>query len=470
MISSSHSIIHRLTPPTCTLEIWGKKSHLSKWTNQDKVQDIHFKLSFDDPALSEEQKTTVSGDREKLEAIYEGVIVYVEKFLQQSFPDNKVIEFPDNTPIHLKSKGLVEHQLFIQDVENSPINLTTVQLFDLVAALEEYKVKVGGISIHTNEKSGRLIPLWLKGAAGLALVVGLATAGTKIVQKQAAESESVASLEKTEIQKEQTQVNDVIPPEIPEQKSEIKPQPEVTEPISSAEKLPSPPKVDTPKPAPDIPDPAKYPIPEGNLVIPPPVKKNTAESKPNSGDSKVESRINIPQQTATKETTNDTEKVESEISTSQQTEDKKATSDELDANKTEINPDTQAKPSADSDSNVSTSEESVTGSDQISANNNDLEKDGDTIVNNQLKEVKDYFKKNWQPPKELSQTIEYRIVINSNGSILRITPIGKASEVFIDRTNIPLMGEKFVSPLKDKSQATVRLLLSPDGEVSAFLE
>jgi hypothetical protein len=32
------------------------------------------------------------------------------------------------------------------------------------------------------------------------------------------------------------------------------------------------------------------------------------------------------------------------------------------------------------------------------------------------------------------------------------------------------MGEPFVSPLQNRDSATIRLLLSPDGEVKTFLE
>ena len=71
----------------------------------------------------------------------------------------------------------------------------------------------------------------------------------------------------------------------------------------------------------------------------------------------------------------------------------------------------------------------------------------------------------------MKQTIEYRLVVSSNGSIIRIIPIGKASAIFLDRTNIPLMGEPFVTPTATtKGNQTIRLLLSPDGEVRAFLE
>ena len=462
MISSSHSVIYRLTPPTCTLEIWGRQSPLSKWTNKEIVKDIRFKLSFDDPTLPEEKKVTFSGDREKLEAIYNGVLTYVENLLKQSFPidsfpNEKLNQISEDAGVYLSTKDFLSHQLFIQDLETSPINLSTVQLFDLVSALEDYKSKIETLPGNTKQKSHKIISLWLKGVAGLALVVGLTTIGTKIVQQQTTESESIARTQQPENSTSQGQFDNVIPPQIPSTETPVIPDPEITEPLSSAEKLPSPPAVDTPKPPPDIPDPAKYPIPEGNLVIPPPLANSeiTEKSQPTPDSSQVESRINIASDTETNDS--DSENV--------------ATNLETQNNQSPIasnnNPNEIEANNLKNSSNSTTSGDSVTAS-PLLANNNAV--DSGSTNNNQLKEVKEYFTKNWQPPKELKQTIEYRLIINADGSIQRIFPIGKASEIFIDRTNIPLMGEKFVSPLKNQSQATVRLLLSPDGKVTTFLE
>ncbi len=461
MISSSHSVIYRLTPPTCTLEICGRRSPLSKWTNNQIVKDIRFKLSFDDPTLPEEQKVTFSGDREKLEAIYNGVLTYVETLLKQSFPiesfpNEKINQISEDASVYVIKKDFLSHQLFIEDLENSPINLSTIQLFDLVSALEDYKSKIETLPGNIKQKSHKTIPLWVKGVAGLALVVGMTTIGTKIVQQQTTKSESIAT-KQPENSISQGQFDNVIPPQIPSTETPVIPEPEITEPLSSAEKLPSPPAVDTPKPPPDIPDPAKYPIPEGNLVIPPPISSPeiTEKSQPNPNSSQVESRINI------------TSDAENNDLNSENVEPKFETQNNPSTIARNINPNEVEANNFKNNSNSATSEELLTAS-PLLANNNAL--DTGSTNNNQLKEVKEYFTKNWQPPKELKQTIEYRLIINADGSIKRIFPIGKASEIFLDRTNIPLMGENFVSPLKQKSQVTVRLLLSPDGKVTTFLE
>ncbi|MDJ0574054.1 MAG: hypothetical protein QNJ65_02655, partial [Xenococcaceae cyanobacterium MO_234.B1] len=144
-------------------------------------------------------------------------------------------------------------------------------------------------------------------------------------------------------------------------------------------------------------------------------------------------------------------------------------------NQSQISTNTNSAPTTLNNTDIKINPAQQNNQSQISTNTNSAptalnNTESKIPQNNQLQEVKAYFQQNWQPPKELKQTIEYRIIINANGSIQRIIPIGKASEIFLDRTNIPLMGEKFVSPLKNKSQATIRLLLGPDGEVTAFLE
>ncbi|MCU0524518.1 MAG: DUF4335 domain-containing protein [Elainella sp. Prado103] len=91
----------------------------------------------------------------------------------------------------------------------------------------------------------------------------------------------------------------------------------------------------------------------------------------------------------------------------------------------------------------------------------------DTIP--QVAEVRDYFQQNWQPG-DLTQTLEYRLLLSADGSLQRIVPLGRASEQYIDRTNMPLMGEPFVSATEDGATPQIRLVLKPDGKVQTFLE
>ena len=88
----------------------------------------------------------------------------------------------------------------------------------------------------------------------------------------------------------------------------------------------------------------------------------------------------------------------------------------------------------------------------------------------QLTEVKDYFVKNWEPPSGLNQTLEYSIVLDVDGSIQRIEPLGKAARTYVDRSSLPLIGEPFVSANPQGATPRIRLVLSPDGKVQTFVE
>ncbi|MBR8834156.1 MAG: DUF4335 domain-containing protein [Stigonema ocellatum SAG 48.90 = DSM 106950] len=88
----------------------------------------------------------------------------------------------------------------------------------------------------------------------------------------------------------------------------------------------------------------------------------------------------------------------------------------------------------------------------------------------QVAEARALLKKHWQPPTELTQTLEYSLVLGVDGSIEQILPLGKASRDYIDRTGMPLIGERFVSPNKNGQAVRIRALFSPDGKVQTFPE
>ncbi|MBD2777561.1 DUF4335 domain-containing protein [Iningainema tapete] len=88
----------------------------------------------------------------------------------------------------------------------------------------------------------------------------------------------------------------------------------------------------------------------------------------------------------------------------------------------------------------------------------------------QVAEARDFLKKRWQPPNQLKQAIEYSLVVGVDGSIERIFPIGKSARDYIDRTGMPLIGERFVSPNRNGQAVKIRAVFSPDGAVQTFPE
>ena len=216
----SNPVIRRYTPPTCTLEIWAQKSPISRWAKQSVLQQLTFELQLDDPRLSEEDKVTIRGDREQLEALCAKVSDYVQELLQKdtenfwlSFQGSQanhqaVNETPsqdlsngsafstsknDNpntgnsnsgfsrTPagiIRLQPDTHLKHKLFLGSLANQStgefVQLGLLQLFDLASALENYSAEFVALPTTSNNTSRRTpLSTWGPVAAIVAIAAGL---------------------------------------------------------------------------------------------------------------------------------------------------------------------------------------------------------------------------------------------------------------------------------------------------------
>ena len=92
----------------------------------------------------------------------------------------------------------------------------------------------------------------------------------------------------------------------------------------------------------------------------------------------------------------------------------------------------------------------------------------DTIP--QVAEARQYFQERWQPPNDLTQTLEYQLLIKPDGSLDQSIPLGKAATLYLAKLPLPAQGTPFLSPLSTPDEQTLRLVLSPNGRVRAFLE
>lgn len=525
---SSPSTIRRFTPPTCTLEIKAKRSPLDRWTKRDAIKNLRFQLSFDDPKVLKEQQMTITGDRQQLEQLYTAAIDYTQNFLNCSFQNNKIKPVASVSEPHFQPQGLVRHQLFLGSLANknsvNQIELSAVQLFDLVAALEEYHSQIAAVpELNTSSQKKRTIPVWGSIAALTLVAVGLTTGGIKLFQLSSAKKDPVAIGRKSSPSTAIPQLNEVVPPEASSTRKKSSPQPQLTEPLSSIDKLPPPPAVDLPKPQPNIPDPAQYPLPEvakrSGFPVP-------TETPVNEDLSQTESTINvspqpveIPPQPVESPDSSDISDIDAQIATlpsfnrstptlkpedfiaekinpsldeelkaiANLQEQAKFAPDDIPEVENELDLDIQE----DSAENLANKARNLAKSDaqerspdlpsEIGMTPNlkgeselNPEKavalNSQTTQNAQLQEVTTYFQQKWRPPAKLTQSLEYRLMLNSDGSIQRIIPLGKVSEIYLDRTNMPLRGEAFISPLPDGKKFTIRLLLSPGGEVAAFAE
>ncbi|NES79602.1 MULTISPECIES: DUF4335 domain-containing protein [unclassified Okeania] len=88
----------------------------------------------------------------------------------------------------------------------------------------------------------------------------------------------------------------------------------------------------------------------------------------------------------------------------------------------------------------------------------------------QVAEVREYFEKSWEPPSDLDKNLQYSLLLNGDGSVKKVTPIGLASVEFYGNTKMPLEDQVFVSNIEGDKTAKIRLVLRPDGQVQTFLE
>lgn len=478
-MDSSYAIIRRFTPPTCTLEILGKKSLLSRWSNKIVLKDARFKLSFDDPKILEAEPIVIKGDRKELDTLYNSVLDYSGRFLSQSFATNyqgtttsRLQEEKSSQLISLTPKSLVSHQLSWLSLSGGspikPIQLSATQLFDLVTALEDYKSEMLMLTqLETQQKSPSIIPIgW--SVAGLVLVVGLTSIGLKVASNQQVNDSIARNSTETSITPE-IATPEVIAPQLPTSNNSA-PNLQEDEALSSSEILPPPPSVNTPKPPPDIPDPALYP-PSGSLQIPPlasfpdlnqPSVDGQAIDSVQNNNAQVESKITVPPQPPVKSP------VESPIQSKTQTRVARSQTD------IPVNTNPQGSP-PESSSNFSSDRQQEIN---IAASNLENKPSSRSTIDPSSKipqlvqqlEIEAYLQQKWQPPSELRQTLEYRLFLAQDGSLTKIIALGKTSANYLDRTGLPNQGQSFVAPLNNRDSATVRLLLSPDGEVRTFLE
>ncbi|MGL5834150.1 MAG: DUF4335 domain-containing protein [Waterburya sp.] len=438
------SKIHRFTPPTCTLEITEQKLPLSCRQPLDPAKQLQFELRFDDPRQTNVKQTTLKGNQQDLGELHRAISHYTQIQLQSSFQVNNLPPAPasitrdQEQPIpYLTPQGLTHHELFFgsltHDSDRPSIRLGTVQLFDLVTALEAYQTKMLALSkIERLRPWQKIMPFW-GGIASVGIIVAIAMVMIfKPQSKQNIASKALPSQTPNSI----PELTEVTPPPLPNPDQQFVDSLKPRAAISSSERLPPPPAVETPKPKPDIPDPADYELSD--------------VARQSGFDTTAKAKI------ATNQKTKSASSILAKIPI--------ATT----APQTEITPRNQAQKQTDLEAVKSKDLEP-----KSAIGDNFLKKPVPRITTRQpspIEEVAAYFEHKWEPPADLNQSLEYRLLLDKNGSIKRVVPLGKAAQLYLSQTNIPINGEPFISPLGKSQSSTIRLLLSPQGGVQVFAE
>lgn len=474
MSLSNSQVLRRYTPPTCTLEILAPQSPLSRWAGRTVATQLSFHLYLDDPRLPD-QRIHITGDREQLEALQQAVIVYVQELLNQSpaqftaqissqeastdsttsVANPQIVVSPANSSdsmplraqqIFLKPGTGLFHELFLGSlatpVTGPVVQLSVLQLFDLATALDEYEADIVALpSLHRRSRVSTTPPAWATIAAGLTIAVGLFAVLQQLNRPA----------------QQQTVTNN----QITEDPQQLAAQPSPLPPLSSLDTLPPPPPVGSPVPVPNAPLPA-IPVPS---AIPPTDSTATAPSstapgatapqnqtagtnaapQPGSSDAPT---IAVPSPLAQLNAPNPG----SQAAISQ----KRTAPPTQSATPSPVAPQQQA---ANTTAAVRSPSAPPAPSEPTSLDNI-----------SQVAEARQFFQRRWEPTSAVRQTLEYSLVLDVDGTLQRIEPLNEAARNQIDRTGMPLIGEPFVSPIRDGKVARIRVVLTPDGKVQTFLE
>lgn len=458
--------MRRYTPPTCTLEVMAENSSLSRWAEQPVVKDVRFHLKLDDPTLAQERWVELNGDRAQLEDLRHAVNTYVQAFLDQSqdflnqpsaltdpssptpaiassiaASEHTLPSDRDSNPVEisLQPNGLLGHNLSLGDLATEDsgevIRLSTLQLFDLATALDDYSADL--LELPTLPKIGWLRSRgnWAQIAAIAVAVVGLSASMLKLLDSSVAPTSLAPTLSQGTSSTDQRMATQISPSVVDK----------ATPPVISTETLPpiapagSTPKIGTPPLVAPKPNDLANPTLPSSKILP----QNSIATVP------------IP-----------------------------ATPGRPTITLGEANSPTESNKTAPSAADV---DSAALASGQVAAApvepigrspaSRSALREGDRPNNAtafdtipQVAEVRTYFQQRWKPPEGLTQTLEYSLLLAPNGSIQNIIPLRQSSGDYIDRTGMPLVGDPFVSALPSDRNAKIRLVLTTDGKVQTFLE
>jgi Domain of unknown function (DUF4335) len=469
-MATEPTLIRRYTPPTCSLEIAAQQSPLSRWMGKVALKDLRFKLSFDDPRISDDDWVVLRGDRIQLEELNQAVGDYVQSFLTQSSPLGTIeqdiaaqtavaataIAAPANTTgIALQPKGLLSHTLSLGSLatENSGerLTLTSTQLADLSTALDEYSAEA--ISLPNLDRKVAWLPNtaqwsspnWAGLAAGILVTVGLGASLMNGLSNRPA-TQNTASQASSSDQRLAMQ-----PPPTPATPT---PNPFLVPPMG---KLPT----GAPLPSP------------GATNAPMKIATATPGSSP---DQKI-GTVNAP-------TIANTQGGQSEIkivpppkpSLSQAKSDAAPKQAPVPAIVDNIGSEPAPPPNAKRAAALNNGEFSAAAAPEGAARDLALgrtapiapppaDKPSGDI---QAAAVQQYFQQTWKPQKGLEQALQYELQLDANGALQGATPLGGTSTDQQSQAGIPAIGTAIAPAAKDGKAATVRLLLEPTGAVQAF--
>jgi Domain of unknown function (DUF4335) len=447
------------TPPTCTLEVTAQPSALSRWSRTPVIKSLQFLLSLEGLQRNTREPLELRGDQTQLSTLSTVVTDYIQQLLAHKSTELPLSETlspsPETSPtdpnLQLRPRTLLTHELLLGDLateQSGPsVVLKASQLFDLATALEDCTTDLQQLPAVANTPAPwptTLLPL-ARSAAILIMTVGLGTVTWRLLQS--------GPMATNTVQKAPT--------------SDIAMAPASPSPLPSSKILPPPPRPATKPltlPSVQLPDRASNPFSIGNSS---PAAKNDSGLFSSAKPSKQAAK-ELPSESGNLQTLPDEVAIEPQSEKEKPSETQPSTLERR----------SQAADTAPAPSNAAG---------MSAARNRDLSQLSksapvspvtrpapqqptlfDTVP--QVAEVRDYVVSRWQPTPPPPKTLEYRVKINSNGSLDNVEPLGVSAQQYLDKVPLPSGQDPFVSRVGSGPTPNVRLVLHPDGTVQTFLD
>lgn len=481
------SVLRRYTPPTCTLEIMATRSPLSFWTDHLLLNNLKFRLNFDDPRQLDEEHITLEGNRAQLETLCEVVSQYVQQYLeleaeggQSPFLGEASRDAIAPASQTLRADGhapLPEADYFTPESSRNrflprpyhpaerhgaiatppatplqPLSKNTIRLQR--QGLVSHTLWLGSLANETSGETVKLSTLQLFDLANA--LDAYATEATALPETEAESTRQpvawgrIAAMLLVTVGVAATLTRLVLSPSTLTTQGETAAESE--SPIDTAIAPTAEP--DPTASLPSFPEVGELPEPGSRAVRP-----NQSPRQPRNNGGQPPSTSNAPGQPPTR--------IPALPDLAPVAPGDRATNPSITAEA----PPPAAQPEArlpEADAPASLSAPSADGAAPAAPVLPEDTTAFDAVP--QVAEVRGYLQQRWSPTPELTQTLEYRLRIGADGSLQDIIPLGQVSRLNLGRTGIPELGTVFVSPLSSGQSAVIRVVLNREGRVQTFLE
>ncbi|MFE4105496.1 DUF4335 domain-containing protein [Almyronema epifaneia] len=422
MAPSSQSIHRRYVSESWVLEVVGNTSVLSGWSDRPVIQKLRFRLTRQ-PITSHSRQ--LKGGQPQLAALTAAIQSYTQSQLLMAVTSAPTMDTtaqqqkpPTAADVFLVAQGLTQHRLHLGHLAPQPAewDLTTLELADLVTVLENFEAEA--IALPPAPQSR---PRWRTftytgtAAASLLLAVGVAT----LLQP------SPPSLETAQTAGDQTaevltEAEAELDPPAPSPTSPDANQPENRLPATTA-----PPATNSNQAAGGTPPPAPQPAP-GNAApssAPPPQTKQPAAAPPAAESPET----SAPVASSAPDRGDDTP---------------------------EETADSSAIASAPAPAEFSRSRPSLEAA---------------PTQLPQLAEIQRYLAEAWQPEATLETDLVYDWVLAADGSVAAVNPVNESAAAYRDRLPVVATDDGPVFSPPGGEGLTVRVTLTPTGEIETAL-